>query len=192
VYFPGYGWLEFNPTADSAPITRASDAEISDAPVLAPPPNFGLGAIDPNAPEPETPLPLPEPEASDGGISAQAMILIALIGGGAAVLLGSGIAGHYAWSRGLAGLDPPARLWGQTVRLASWAGVGPTDGETPREFAEMLTNRVPQAGDVGLLADAYVRHRYGQEHTDARLTRQLDDAWTSVRAGLLKRLIWRR
>jgi hypothetical protein len=109
------------------------------------------------------------------------------------VLLVGGAGGaHYAWTRGLADLTPPARLWGQTVRLASWAGLPPAAGQTPREYARELSSRVPETGAVDLLAETYVRHRYGREPMDGAMSGRLDAAWRSVRRRLLWRLLRRR
>jgi hypothetical protein len=61
--------------------------------------------------------------------------------------------------------------------------------QTPREYARDLQERVPGLDDVDLLADAYVRHRFGRQRPDeAELTR-LENAWRVVRGGLLRRLL---
>jgi hypothetical protein len=43
-----------------------------------------------------------------------------------------------------------------------------------------------------VLAESYVRHRYGQEPPDPALVSRLDHAWRSVRRRLLRRLVRRK
>ena len=95
----------------------------------------------------------------------------------------------YAWMRGLGGLEPVDLRWGQTVRLASWARMPPAASHTPREFARELGARVPDLeDDIELLADAYVRHRYGREPIGEDEEGRLEQAWRAVRRRLLPRL----
>ncbi len=191
VYFPSYGWLEFNPTPDYASISRSGPVEDSAAPLPQIPPNFGLGAFDPNAPEPQADTPAATEGA--GRVTGQTTWLIVGLSAGLAVLLIIGAGGaHYAWTRGLAGLPPPARLWGQTVRLASWAGLPAAPGQTPREYARSLSQRLPEIAGAEVLADSYVRHRYGREPPDPTMSTRLQEAWRSVRGRLLLRLVRRK
>jgi hypothetical protein len=107
------------------------------------------------------------------------------------VLIVASMAGglRFAWVRGLAGLEPPARLWGQTVRLASWSRMPPAETQTPREYARDLRERVTGLDDVDTLADAYVRHRFGRQQPDEAERARLEGAWRAVRTGLLRRLL---
>ena len=191
VYFPGYGWLEFNPTPDYAPISRAVDVAVNDAPIPALPSNF-LGFGDPNAPAPRVDAPTSAAQNTGGATERTTWILIALLASFAVLLVGGAGGAHYAWKRGLAHLDPPARLWGQTVRLASWAGLPPAPGETPYEYASSLSARLPEVEGAELLADSYVRQRYGRELVSESMIVSLDAAWRSVRGRLLWRLVRRR
>lgn len=189
VYFPGYGWLEFNPTPDYAPISRAGAAPVADgsAPDVPEFPGFGL----PNAPEQQVDAPLPVAEAPDSEMNRTAWVLIGLGIGVIVLLVGGGTSAHYFWTRGLSDLEPPARLWGQTVRLASWAGLPPASGQTPREYANTLSTRIKDLEGADVLAEGFVRHRYGAEPADTSLTARLEDAWRSVRGRLLTRLVRR-
>jgi transglutaminase-like putative cysteine protease len=191
VYFPGYGWLEFNPTPDYAAISRASAVDASEAPVLSGAANFGPGFVDPNAPEPGVDTPVSTAQ-DRGAMGRTAWIAIGLLAGFVVLLAGGAGGAHYAWTRGLADLDPPARLWGQTVRLASWTGLPPAQGQTPREYARTLSTRLPEIEGAEALAEGYVRHRYGLELPDATMATRLEEAWRSVRRRLLVRLVKRR
>ena len=190
VYFPGFGWVEFNPTPGLATISRSSpepitstDAEQNPAPAL------GLGfenleeLFEEDAPT--------EEEIVVGGSSRDYTRGIAIgLAAALAVALVAGSGGlGYAWLRGLGGLAPPARRWAQTLRLASWARVPPAASRTPREYAQELREQVPDLADVDVLADAYVRHRFGGQETTPVEDERQDAAWRTVRRRLLARLL---
>jgi hypothetical protein len=188
VYFPGLGWVEFNPTPDRQTFTRPNNEP----------------AADPAEPEPADPL--TDPFAGDlgqfptdgtsgaagavaSGASDRVMwIVIGALATIAALIAAGAGAVSYAWLRGLSGLAAPARLWAQTVRLASWARVAPEPAQTPQEYARSLRGQVPGADGVDELADAYVRHQYGRQDLDDADGSRLERAWRSVRGSLLRRL----
>jgi hypothetical protein len=190
VYFPDLGWLEFNPTPNLPTIRRPGAVE--DGPPV--PPGEDAPSL---ADLPGLPL---FPEAEDGTSSdalstAQSdrtlWVVAGISGGLAAIVLGTAGGVGYAWRRGIAGLEPPARLWGQTLRLASWARLPAAPDQTPAEYALSLREQAPGLDDVDLLADAYVRHRYGgRQLAEDELTR-LESAWRAVRGRLLRRLVGR-
>ncbi len=189
VYFPGYGWVEFNPTPNHPAISRAGDGQNAASAGANPnAPDLGLGNINPGG---------GAPQAGDAGSGLQAPRssdrtgwLIGAIASGLALLFVSSAAGlRYAWVRGLSGLDAPARLWGQTVRLASWARAAPARNQTPREFARTLRAQVPGSAGVELLAESYVRHRYGRQSIAADERARLEQAWRGVRKSLVRRLL---
>ncbi len=188
VYFPGYGWVDFNPTPDLPSIVR--------------PGGVGAAAI-PNGGDEAAQSPdlsgLPNNLAQQGETSPAALTsasstgrtqwVVFGIAAAMAVLFTSLVSGAgYVWLRGLSALDEPARLWEQTVRLASWARLAPSPNQTPREYAGSLRERLDGLDDVDVLAGAYVRHQFGH-HAIARAERdRLDLAWRSVRGRLLRRL----
>jgi hypothetical protein len=112
---------------------------------------------------------------------------------GLAMLLAGGAGGvRLAWQRGLGGLDVPAQLWEKSVRVASWAGMGPTPQETPREFARSVRQQAPEVEGIDVLAEGYTRSRFGGKAPSEEERETLESAWKSVRGGLLRRLIRRR
>ena len=74
------------------------------------------------------------------------------------------------------------------ARLASWSGNGPDPAQTPREYANSLRQHVHGLNDVELLADDYVKQRFGQNSDEATDT-QLGEVWEHVRNGLLRKLL---
>ncbi|MEX1255141.1 MAG: transglutaminase domain-containing protein [Dehalococcoidia bacterium] len=189
VYFPGLGWVEFNPTPDRGTFTRPTSEASSEPEAPDPidfPPNPFAGDVGG----------FPTDDGSDAagavasGASGRAMWVLIGVLAGVAALVSAGTAGlSYAWLRGLAGLPAPARLWGQTVRLAAWARVPPEPAQTPQEYARSLQSQVPGMEGVSELADAYVRQQYGQRDVDDDERPGLERAWRSVRRSLVRRLL---
>jgi transglutaminase-like putative cysteine protease len=191
VYFPGFGWVEFNPTPDRPPVARpggtgpGTDLEGGVDPSVAPDLGFGgFGGL----------LPTPEGGGTDVDVAPVASsrnvtrsILIGLSGALAAAVVVGAAGGGYAWRRGLAALEPSARLWEQTLRLASWTRLPALESRTPREYARVLREETGANG-IDALADAYVRHRFGGERIDAAQAQQLEMTWRSVRDAMLRRL----
>jgi hypothetical protein len=189
VYFPGLGWVEFNPTPILPKIARTNAPAVNDGepgdgapPGVAPPGGIFGGQF-------------PEPGSTGGGETLQDARgsgtnwwLIGLASGFAlALTLASGAS--YAWLHGLRSLSVPARLWEQTVRLASWARVPPAASQTPREYADTLRARLPGVDGIDELADAYVRQRFGARQIDALERNRLETAWRAVRGRLLRRML---
>lgn len=190
VYFPGLGWVEFNPTPNHPAVIRpGAEPAASSTRGAEDVPNLGIGLEN-------LPGAFPRDGAAGAGSPTSGTaddralwVLAGIVAGVAAIVAsGAGLLRH-AWVRGLAGLEPPARLWGQTVRLASWARLSPAPDMTPREYARTLREQRPGLDGAELLADAYVRYRYGRQRPDETERARLERAWRSVRASLLGRLL---
>ncbi len=190
VYFPGLGWVEFNPTPVLPVIVRPGAEPLVPSESTGPEAPAGdlrfedLFKLNPEEGGPA--FEAAEPEASGG---RNLWVLTGIIGGLSLLVASSAGAMRLAWVRGLGGLEPPAKLWGQTVRLASWARLPPLPMQTPREYAHDLRERVTGVDEVELLADAYVRYRFGRQQPDQAERERLEGAWRSVRAGLMRRLL---
>lgn len=186
VYFPGIGWVEFNPTPSQPVIQRPGLAPEPGAPSLDDP--------DPNIRPDEPPIDLgiqppaaPDTGADGGGSGAgRAFLILAAIGGIGLVILGGG---RVAWEFGLAGLPRSAQLWEKTQRLAKWGNASSRPSETPREFASRLSGTIADAGDTAYLAEAYERARFGQKELSEDENERLETAWTAVRNRLLRRVL---
>jgi len=69
------------------------------------------------------------------------------------------------------------------------------DIETTDAYEIMITNVTAAQYAAFLnavLAEGYVRHRYGQEPPDPTMSTRLEEAWRSVRGRLLWRLVRRK
>ena len=167
VFFPGYGWVEFNPAPVRELVSRsrvggsfavlpgaAEDDALAALELaelleesLAP---VGLGATNAGA--------------QGGGAGALwaplGMIagwLIAILAAVAALMLiGRGI-----WAFPDRGLSPATARWAKVQRIAGWAGISAPANRTPIETAADLRRDLETEEPVELLADDFTRERYG-------------------------------
>jgi hypothetical protein len=187
VYFPGYGWEEFSPFGGAPLVTRpsvgGSSAPVDTSPdIIKDPGGLDFGsAIDSGSGGIKSP--------THTGSSYQILIdtglaLLALL-----ALLGvSGLGVRFAWERGMAGLDYPTQLWEKTIRLASWLKLAPKPEQTPNEYSAHLRRTVSDADSVDVIANGYLRSRYGRKDLSTEERDQLSRAWIPLRNRLLRRV----
>ncbi len=182
VYFPGYGWIAFNPSPDRSQELTPQLESAAEEPVEpgnlenAP---FGIPA------DPIFDVPQNQPGNDIVPMGRQGRDYNPLITLGVvaflALLAGSVFLG---WQRSVAGLPYSQQLWEKTVRLATWAGHGPRTGQTPAEYARNLERGVREVRDVSVLAAAYNRSRFsGREPEEDRA--RLAEIWSPLRTALL-------
>ncbi len=94
-----------------------------------------------------------------------------------------------AWEYGLRGLDRPARTWEKTLRLASWTRLRPKPNQTPNEFAGEVARRTQLTEEPRIVADGYLRVRYGRKGLDRQEQEKVDSAWVRIRNRLIKRAL---
>ncbi len=181
IYFAGYGWVEFEPTAPFADETALSPAA-GVAPVATFEPPTSAVSIPKRAPQRDMPW----------------MLLL-----GVAVLL---LVGWRLWGRRLAArrrapgpaLDNVQRAFGRLQESASDLGFPAHPSQTPAEFAAELlaAPAIPAAEQQGLgppierLAQLFAAHAYSGDRS-AAATQEAQALWGALRAPL-RRLIWRR
>jgi hypothetical protein len=189
-YFPGYGWIEFEPTPSETPFLR---------------PELPPGAVDPVTGEEVggeqgleddlADLRIAELEALfaeqsgatgvDSGAAPAPLVgapLLALLG---ALLLGAlAFVARFEWR--FRRHSPIEAAWGKTQLLAAYVGHPARSSETTYEFADALTEVVPEARDpIRTIADARVRDRYAPVGADDELREAAEDAWWRVARELL-------
>jgi hypothetical protein len=189
VYFPGYGWIAFNPTPGRSEMLNPVIEESTTT-------DEQLGLEDfPGLPVTADPI-FDIPTQTQGGDGPLPSVgngrdynpLITLgVAAFIALLAGSIFLG---WQRSVAGLPYPQQLWEKSVRLATWAGHGPRTGQTPAEFARSLRRRVPDAEDISVLAGAYNRSRFGRGDPEQQHAR-LKELWSPLRNALLGAILQR-
>jgi hypothetical protein len=190
VYFPRYGWVEFEPTASQPLIARPKpesseelaiddfetseqrrerreekevDAEI--APETAPLPIFGIG---------------PWSMAPCGG----ALVLL---------VIGGTIIAWYLLTRKPRSPSPMERIYEKMARYAQLMGIGWPAHQTPYEYAAALIEALPRGqAQVVRITDFYVKERFSSEGTNEGEIEEAKEAWHILRPTLWQQAIRQR
>ncbi len=152
VYFPEYGWVEFEPTGAFPSLNRAGQPQVAETPLA---PREPLG--------PSTSMPRWE--------------WLALVGaGGALILIVWWVTGDWR----LHWLSPQAAITMIFGRIAR--ATAPHAADTPSEIAERLVAREPQCKiEVDRLTRLYVQARYSQHAPSAADRVEAIRLWQRVR-----------
>lgn len=183
VFFPGYGWVEFEPTPSQPASAHGPEPPGIDIPL-------GTGGED-----------LEDEDFYEGDLlrgesslfrrwgprALGIILLVALI-----LFLIRAIRRVWRWLD-LSGLSYEARTYEKICRLASWAGLAPQPGQTPQEYAHTLSSALPQSADtINAIVDLYIRRSYGHKvlTEDARL--KAEGGLPQLRRRLLWQLLQRK
>jgi hypothetical protein len=183
-YFPGYGWVEFEPTPARTLTPRPDET-------LGLPGGIGGGEGASEDSETggiiseDTPLAFPVPETRDEWfISPQTLMTIVAAGVGLFFLF------WLAWWRSLIGLSYPAQVYEQMVRLGGWLRVPALAHQTPSEYARRLKRVLPNGSDdVDHVTRTYNAMRFGRRRLDELAQADLIEAWRRLRRRLLLKFI---
>ncbi|MCL6648547.1 MAG: transglutaminase domain-containing protein [Chloroflexi bacterium] len=180
VFFPDYGWIEFEPTPSRPTITRGAGSDDSD--LLASSPvtgtttassddlgfiedDFGLG-LSAGTIEEERPPVLP----------------LTLLG----LVLAASAAGWYFWQRGLRGLTSATLVYAKVTRLAALAFRPQRETETPLEYGRALAPLLPgRERVVTRVMEGYTAVRYSKQGISVGENVRLRRAWKELRGALL-------
>jgi transglutaminase-like putative cysteine protease len=197
VYFPGQGWIPFEPTKGQQPFdygqTRTS------AEVGTPTPEPTEAAVnDVSTPVPTaTPSPTatPAPVAATTGSNNSGHWWNHLSGTTVALLVAVAALGALAgatclaWAWRFRGLTTAGSLYARVLRVGSFVGVESDPTMTPSEFAEEFRSAIPAAGPaVRLVTDLYTAERYGGATVEEQDASRARNAWRQMRRRVL---IWR-
>jgi len=193
IYFPGYGWIEFEPTAGIASITRPR--EVEEIPDYLRP-DFG-------------PL-VPPPTSSEGfKPPASALLLLRILIGIAAVALFvlavTGIDSLLLLLR-RSPVDVATTLYNRLRRAGRQLQVATHTGDTPYEFGHALVARFldiaadrrdgdllpPAEDEVPVLIDLYVRAWYSPHAIERAERRAAVWAWWKLQWRFSLARLWRR
>ncbi len=187
VFFPGYGWIPFEPTPDgtNSPINRPQTLEQLNA--VVPSGTDAASRIPPNLREPAGVAPS---GGNEGGFPD--ILRPALIAGGVLLLL-LAIALLLALRWLLAARDVP-RIWRRLLFLGDRLKVPRRPGDTAEEFGGRLAASLPPLDDeVRRLATLYTRASFRQGGLRADELAAAREAWSRIR-GSYPRLVagaWR-
>ena len=192
VYFPGYGWINFDPTGGGVGLDTAlpAGAVVTPRPTVAPAP-----AVSPDGSARGR---RPTPRDDGGTGSSGATTNGAGPGNGGFVLIGllllgiMGVLVVLAWQRGPRQPQEPDRVYGGVVGLARRFGFGPRANQTVYEYASGLGDILPAArSDLHTVALAKVEVAYGRRTLEPSRIDALRVAQRHLRVALLG-LIFRR
>lgn len=197
VYFDGYGWIGFEPTAARAEVSRApldpaagGPSRRGDDPLLRGEGRLGDAPLDDLLLLEENQLPNGTGVAFDtqDEISTQQLIVRILVG----ALMVLTVVVVFLWLRGMRGLSPTNQFYAKLSRGAGWGGVRRNPAMTPHEYAQSVGEVVPGSRTPAVfLTDLYVQETYGRRklaQTDILRARQ---AWLRLRGTLLKHFFTR-
>ena len=193
VFFPGYGWVVFEPTPiyelpeRGVPISLQQEAPAQ--PQEPPSPCEGLDfeacedLLRPLVSQ-DAPLDAVPEEASLGARLFRIGAFLLLLVGGVVLL------GYVVWQRGTRAMGSPERAYEQMRVLASLGHLGPQPSQTPYEFGRELGARLPSVRrHIQFICDAYVRTKYGRQTLLSQEQVLLDEAWRRVRSPVLRRVL---
>lgn len=194
VYFPTYGWIQFEPTASEPPLTRPQPRP-TPGPVALP-------NIPRNLPEPDEgdalfPDQSPRQRFQSGPESVAAWLLARWPFLVAAGLLAVTLVGGWLWLRYRRRqlLADPQLLVRLFAVLARWAGrlrVPWPASHTPFEHALAFGRVAPEAEHpVRRIANLYVAQQYGREMPPTTALESLIHEWDAVQPALWRRWAWR-
>ena len=197
VYFPEFGWIDFEPTpawpdphrqigrpasgGQAVEAIDAPDQEFAEFQGFAFPAQLsaiGLGT--------EGGF-----EGGGGGIDVLRVVVLPIIAVIVALLV-LVAALQILWNLALRGLALEQQVYAKMARLGRLAGVGRSASQTPREYAGSLAAALPRvAGDAALVATGYSAVTYGAPAQASVDDLSLREAWKRVRGAMLSRIIRR-
>ena len=199
-FFPGYGWIPFEPTANRAAPTFGDDepsASPSANPTPTPAPSASSPAASPSpsvspspAASPSTPPAVATTGQDDSDSPLDGPLRWVLVAAAAIVLilLLAGLLLALAWRRGLGGLSPVTALYARMLRLGNWLRIPSEATTTPGEYADQIGRAVPVARrPARTVAEQYAAEQYaapGRSPSQAAGQR----AWVDLRGALLRAL----
>ena len=195
VYFPEFGWVDFDPTPEDtsgslAGIAGQRIAQQRFAPFAS---DIFEGAqadfVDPltevGSVDAFTDLDFGLGQGSSG---FSLWFVVAPILGLASLGLVA-VSGTAAWRLSLRGLTPVERAWAATQRLSRWGGVPFDPSETPTEYASAVGAAVYDGESAQTLAALYARERFGRKTLSEPELVAVDGAWRQLRGRLVRRLL---
>jgi len=174
VYFPGYGWIKFDPTPS--------------APAIVP----GGSNPEPGWDYPYYPFlynweqseePGTQPATTPARQIDYTPYIIFLISSAVFLLFFLG------WFLIYRRPGKNSALYSRMVILSSLAGIGPRPWQTSLEFAHQLATLLPEhAQGINQITSVYLQIRYGKQPLESAPRKDLTEAWKNLRHTLLKKL----
>jgi hypothetical protein len=199
VFFPGYGWIEFEPTAAELEIVRERRLDTAEPEPTLDPLDDLLGDEDLLGPDMQTDAggAVQPASAADQTAAADSGRLRMWIGLAVLAVLAAAV-GAVIWRRRQpatqrtierALLDPlfTVKLFGRLLQWAQWLRLPLLSSQTPNEQAAALVAAVPEGQTaIQSITDLYVEDLYSPHGPDQRKSEQALVAWSALQP-LLRR-----
>jgi len=197
VYFPGYGWINFDPTPGYSSVPVGSTTQQSVPPVKTPPPARPTPIATAGQQKPQL-QPTPrlglsvtnKNTSSKNAIDRQHLFLtLSLV-----ILFGSLAVFGFALFKRYRDNHPGASITASTIyrrvcRLGVMIGAPPQRWQTPYEYYRMLGRRYPRAAaPMSRLTELFVRERWAppQHSPDPVEGQALEKLWHQLRNALIR------
>jgi transglutaminase-like putative cysteine protease len=187
VYFPNYGWIEFEPTASKPEIVRPTKAQAApSSPELDEAAEARRRQREKDFPDDEMPSPGAAPLVPFWTtLLNDPRNLTVIAGGSIALLIAAALAAREIRNaRRMSHLSAAARVYETMLSRARWLGVREQMYATPFERAQAIDDALPRArGETGRIAAFYTRERFGAHELDAVERAALSVAWDKWQAA---------
>jgi transglutaminase-like putative cysteine protease len=183
VYFPGYGWVDRDPTGGDVAELLPPPSGPPESPT--PRPSFVIPTVPPRESEslPNGSRPPVGPGGTEQPPAAGVGPYIAI---GLILFIGLAALGYVAWRRGPRPMHPD-RAWGSIGSLAARLGLGPRASQTVYEYAGVLGEAMPIVRpELSTVAHAKVEISYGRRELGQDRLRAVAEAHRRLRLGLLR------
>ncbi len=196
VYFPGYGWLPFEPSPSFEPIERGPLRSAIDESAFT----DGSEAF-PEFLDEFQPLDFPPPPdviqpLQDEPVSKLFADVFKKIGLALGALLAA-IAAVFTvvfltWQSRFIGLPYAHGVYDRMTRLGAMVWKSPEREETPGEYASKLASAISiDRKQPNVVAAGYVKARYTGREVTLQERETIEVAWRALRGDLIKRALWR-
>jgi hypothetical protein len=192
VYFPQFGWIDFEPTPNWPVYTRPT---LGTAPIDL---SFSRSTEKDLFAEGEFKGDATEGDAGSrndtflGSLPFDPLKLVIPIGITLGALAAIWLVSQVVWNLGLARATPVEKVYTKMSRLGGFAGIGRSDNLTPSEYARTLGDAIPSiASSAQGIAWTFSSDRYGRGEPDEAELDRLQQAWKSVRSSLAARALRR-
>lgn len=198
VFFPGYGWISYEPTAsrplddrDASAVQAATEApapteavptpDVADANDVATPIAQDRPIDNPGPPQPVI-AEEPERNGLPGWVVPATMAAAAVIALPALAWAG--------WSWRFRGMRPAEALFARTRQVGSLGGVRSGPATTPREYAHRFSEQLPGMGPpVRRIVQVYETDQYGPAGADTGSLAAAREAWRELRRSAIRLLV---
>lgn len=188
-YFPGFGWVEFEPTASEPLIPRAESGDESDRERPSGDVESRLERDLERLEGEEEGLPgMPILSARSGGSSFRmvALAALALCGGAGALVM------WYFKRRRAEDISAVGKIYRRMCGYARLLGIRGHPYQTPYEYAALMGDRLPQAASQAQqISELFVRDQFSHRAVGREEERAAERAWHDLRRVVLRKLVRR-